>query len=351
MSDFFKKKRVLVTGHCGFKGSWLCSILSFLGAKIYGYSLDSRSSLIYPSLVEHNTFDAEQIADINDFATLNAFVQEIKPDYVFHLAAQPLVIDSYKMPIETFSTNVIGTVNLLEAIRLAGCVQACVIITTDKCYENLGWHWPYRESDRLGGHDPYSASKAAAELAVSSYNKSFFCGVNSTKVATARAGNVIGGGDNSKNRLLPDIAEALRTDCNLAIRSPSSTRPWQHVLDPLIGYLLLAKALVNGKNISQSYNFGPSTEGVHSVSEIIDLAQQIYPRLNVTTNKSEYHEAKLLALDSSLAMTLGWQPKLKTSEAVELTLKWYQYYYEGISPKELVDNEIKAILKQYDYTI
>lgn len=268
-SDIFRNKRVLLTGHTGFKGSWLAIWLTGLGAQVIGVSLSPETEPNHWDLLGLDLDDRR--VDIRDAdAILNIFT-ETKPELVFHLAAQPLVRRSYRDPLETWSTNVMGTANVLDACRLTESVRAIVVVTTDKCYENQEWPWGYRENDRLGGHDPYSASKAGAELVAASYRHAFFSNEDGPLLATARAGNVIGGGDWSEDRLIPDLVRATVNNQSLEIRSPNATRPWQHVLESLSGYLLLGQKLLEGqKDFAAPWNFGPEPEGNRSVAEVLE---------------------------------------------------------------------------------
>lgn len=326
MSTFWQNKRVFLTGHTGFKGSWLTLWLHALGAKVYGYALPPDST---PALFDVANIEAllskHTLADIRDSKALATAISEAQPEIVLHLAAQPLVRRSYLDPVETYSTNVMGTVNLLEAIRQSGTVKAVVNVTTDKCYENKEWLWSYREDEPMGGHDPYSSSKGCAELVTASYRNSFLS-AQGIGVATARAGNVIGGGDWSTDRLIPDFLRAVDAGELLKIRSPHATRPWQHVLEPLKGYLLLAEALYdNPKTFGTAWNFGPSEQDAREVSWIVEsLAQQIPDmRWKVDTNPQP-HEAHLLKLDSSKARhLLHWQPAWGIETALQKIAEWH----------------------------
>ncbi|MDH5655975.1 MAG: CDP-glucose 4,6-dehydratase, partial [Spirochaetia bacterium] len=289
-ANIYKNKSVFVTGHTGFKGSWLTLWLENLSAKVSGFSLDPEADPNHWNLISSRAVDVR--GDINHFENLKAAITEAKPEIVFHLAAQPLVRRSYREPLNTWQTNVAGTANLLEACRSVKSVKAVVVITTDKCYENKEWEWGYRENDRLGGHDPYSASKAACELVVDSYRKSFF-NEKGVLIASARAGNVIGGGDWSEDRLLPDLVRAISEKKILEIRSPGATRPWQHVLDPLAGYLLLGqKLLEGGGEFAEAWNFGPTHEGNRTVKELLEEIKKSFPDVKWKTDRADHpHEA------------------------------------------------------------
>lgn len=344
--DVFRNKRVLLTGHTGFKGSWLALWLTELGAEVTGVALKPESEPNHWDLLKLDVDDRR--ADIRDAVALQKIFAEKKPEIVFHLAAQPLVRRSYRDPLETWSTNVMGTANVLEACRLTETVGAIVVVTTDKCYENQEWPWGYRENDRLGGHDPYSASKAGAELVAASYRNAFFSGWNSPLLATARAGNVIGGGDWSEDRLIPDLVRATTNNKSLEIRSPNATRPWQHVLESLSGYLLLGQRLLEGQNeFATAWNFGPKTEGNRSVAEVLGKLSVHWPNMNWhKTITPQPHEANLLYLDSAKAHSkLYWGPVWKIDDALAKTAEWYQSWHDKkkiITRDQLSDYVIKA---------
>lgn len=328
---FFKGKKVLITGHTGFKGAWLSQILIQMGAHAYGYSLAPNTEPnLYSILKINNKLTDEKIADVRHYKTLHEFMQKSLPQIVIHLAAQPLVRDSYDDPLYTFETNIIGTANVLEAVRFCPSVKSVVIITTDKVYENNNSGNPYTESDRLGGHDPYSSSKAAAELIVDSYRKSFLnkqINPDSPLIASARAGNVIGGGDWSKDRLIPDILRAKTKNKLLTIRNPESVRPWQHVLDPLFGYLIVAKGLYDGKEeLAVAFNFAPDEENFITVERLVKLSGAKYEIIHDNSK----HEANILKLDSTKAKTLlGWKSKLKIIDCLKMTFDWYDKFQSG----------------------
>jgi CDP-glucose 4,6-dehydratase len=328
-ANIYRGKRVLITGHTGFKGSWLSLWLNELGGEVTGIALPPETQPNHWDLVAQAT--NEHRLDIrNPDAVKKAFLAT-NPDIVFHLAAQPLVRRSYCDPLETWSVNVMGTANVLEACRQTPSVRAIVTITTDKCYKNREWPWGYRESDRLGGHDPYSASKAGSELVAASYRSAFFNSKNDPLLATARAGNVIGGGDWSEDRLIPDLVRAVAEGQSLQIRSPLATRPWQHVLESLSGYLLLGQRLLQGdKTCAEAWNFGPEPEGNRTVSEVLDKLNSHWSSLRWhVTNKPQPHEATLLYLDSAKARSkLHWQPAWNFDAALEKTATWYRDWLE-----------------------
>lgn len=333
----YQGKKVFLTGHTGFKGSWLLKILSMLGAEVKGYSLEPQTDTDLYHLVDGNSLCTSCIADIRDRELLIDSVLSFQPDFVFHLAAQPLVRYSYKFPSETFEVNAIGTANLLDAVRLLDKQVSTVLITTDKVYHNNEWAYPYRENDKLGGYDPYSASKACAEIIIDSYRNSFFSLKNYSShlkgLAVARAGNVIGGGDWSKDRLIPDIARAFSLKKEVLIRNPSSVRPWQHVLEPLLGYLQLGVELnKNPENFSQAYNFGPYINDSLPVIEMVKLAIESWGTgsYKILNDSTQPHEAGLLKLDISKALTeVKWAPKFNAEIAVSATVEWYKAFFDN----------------------
>ena len=341
-ADFWRGKRVLLTGHTGFKGSWLALWLRRLGAQVHGFALAPTSQ---PSL--HALLPAEAHAlsvggDVRDALAVAQAVARVRPEIVLHLAAQPLVRASYANPLDTFATNVMGTAHLLEALRGAQAVRVVVNVTTDKVYRNLEWAWPYREDDALGGHDPYSASKAASELVSTSYRDAFLA-KRGVALATARAGNVIGGGDWSEDRLVPDAVRAWRAGVPLLIRRPQALRPWQHVLEPLAGYLLLAEKLWAQPGLAGAYNFGPDSSEAATVGEVIELAAQAYGSGTWQTEESPSgpHEAGWLALEVARARTvLGVRARWPLQEGVRRTLHWYRRQAQGAAALALCHKDI-----------
>lgn len=340
--NFWDKKRVLITGHTGFKGSWLSLWLRNLGASVYGLALEPNTD---PSLFRQlklATQIAHKIGDICDSAMIGHRLKETRPDVVFHLAAQSLVLESYKNPIENWMTNVLGTVNLLDALRDLDKPCAAIMVTTDKVYENKEWLYPYRENDRLGGNDPYSASKAACELAISSYRTSYFQDHN-VVVASARAGNVIGGGDWAANRIVPDIVKALMAKQPIPIRNLKAKRPWQHVLEPLSGYLRLAEQLYTGKQLASSYNFGPEAHDIQTVKDLVEQALTLWPgSFEDQSSSTAPYEAGLLGLRIELARSdLAYQPRWNFATGLEKTIIWYRSVHAGAAPLEITQKQIQ----------
>jgi CDP-glucose 4,6-dehydratase len=326
--SFWKGKRVFLTGHTGFKGSWLTLWLKEMGAHVTGFSLAPPTNPSLFQLADVSAGITHIEGDIRDLPLLKSKMNTAEPEVVFHLAAQPLVRHSYRDPVETYSTNLMGTVNFLEALRACPEAKAAVVVTSDKCYENKEWHWGYRENEPMGGYDPYSCSKGCAELITSSYRKSFFSDKNSTLIATARAGNVIGGGDFAEDRLIPDLVRSTFERNPLEIRNPSAVRPWQHVLEPLSGYLLLAEALFKdgGQKFAEGWNFGPSDQDCTSVKYVVENFLQILNKSSFVKfgSSPSLHEAGLLKLDISKARyQLGWNPSLNLHDALNWTAQWY----------------------------
>lgn len=344
----YKNKKVFVTGHTGFKGSWLIKILNDLGANIRGYALAPEGDRNLYSEINGDLLCDSIIGDLRDKQTLTQAIINFEPDFVFHLAAQPLVRLSYEKPCETFEVNVIGTANLLDSVRYLNKCCNVILITTDKVYYNQEWVYPYRETDRLGGYDPYSASKACCELVIDSYKNSFFnpnsYTMHKKAIAIARAGNVIGGGDWAKDRLIPDIIKSFINNEEISIRNPTSIRPWQHVIEPLFGYLELGNKLVcDPLQYSQAYNFGPNHFDAISVQEMVEKSIDFWGTGSFRSiiNKNHPHEAGLLKLDISKALNeLDWRPKFNAQIAIERTLNWYKNYNNGIPAIELMEADI-----------
>jgi len=354
LQKFFKDKRVLITGHTGFKGSWLTQVLLNWGATISGVALKPNTK---PSLFQTLGLEkkiSNNFCDIRDFKKISEIVKKEKPEIVFHLAAQPLVRDSYDDPLYTFETNIMGTANILQAIKETNTARAAVIITTDKVYENKESGLPFKENDKLGGYDPYSASKAAAEIVISSYIKSFFNLTNYNKkhktlIASARAGNVLGGGDWQKDRLIPDIIRAVfEKKEKIIIRNPNAIRPWQYVLEPLYGYLLLAEKLYKGKkDFSGAWNFGPNNKNYLTVEELIKITLELL-RQGSYEIKRDYgkHEAHLLKLDSNKSKKfLNWQSQLDIKTILKLSCDWYKAFYDKKDIIDLTNEQINSFLK------
>ena len=347
---FWSGKKVFITGHTGFKGSWLCLWLHKLGAEVHGYALEPPTQ---PSLFElahvADLLTSHQVADIRDGVVLSAAIQRVQPEIVIHMAAQPLVRESYQIPAETYATNVMGTVNLLESIRQCPSVKSVVNVTTDKCYENKEWVWAYRENEPMGGFDPYSSSKACSELVTAAYRQSFFnqqqYEEHGVALASARAGNVIGGGDWAKDRLIPDCIDALLANKTIRIRNPYSIRPWQHVLEPLSGYISLAQKLYeSGPDYAEGWNFGPSDEDAKSVEWIVKrLCDQWGGGACYEIDSGDHpHEAHYLKLDCSKAhMRLNWQPRWGLSKTLSVILEWVAGYKAD-------ENIYEICLKQID---
>lgn len=338
---FWKGKKVFLTGHTGFKGCWLSLWLASMGVKVTGYALAPNTTPnLFDVLGIDSLIEKSLIADIRDLAGLQKAISETKPDVVIHMAAQPLVRYSYANPVETYATNVMGTVHVLESTRVIDTVRATVVVTTDKCYENKEWVWGYRENEPMGGYDPYSNSKGCAELVTSAYRQSYFSTPSSiNNVASARAGNVIGGGDWSEDRLIPDAIKAFEANTPLMIRNPLATRPWQHVLEPLSGYLILAQALYEqGSAFASGWNFGPRDEDNRAVQEVVDLLISGWGKTAQWEKEGseQPHEANLLKLDCSKArMQLGWTPKWKLETAIQKIVEWQKAYQAKENMQEL----------------
>lgn len=340
--NFWIGKRVLLTGHTGFKGSWLTIWLHDLGAKVFGVSLPPNTSPNLFGLAALEKMCDSYSCDIRNESKLRKIFHNVQPDIVLHLAAQPLVRAGYRFPVETFATNIMGTTNLLEAVRNVDTVRVAVMITTDKVYRNMEHAYPYRENDALGGHDPYSASKSASEIVIASYRDSFLA-EKGIAVATARAGNVVGGGDFSEDRLMPDAVRAWHNRETLEIRRPKSIRPWQHVLEPLYGYLTLAEKLWSQSNLAHAYNFGPYTHEAATVRDVIDIARLAYGFGDVTYGDGSKgpHEAGWLALEVAKARAdLGVIPQWGLVETINRTVAWYKKQQQGGDALKLCRKEI-----------
>ncbi|QWD76407.1 CDP-glucose 4,6-dehydratase [Polynucleobacter sp. MWH-UH24A] len=349
---FWADKKVFLTGHTGFKGGWLSLWLTSMGAKVVGFALEPNTQ---PNLFEvlkvSSLIEKSHIGDVQDFEYLNQSMFSAQPDVLIHMAAQPLVRYSYSNPVETYATNVMGTVHVLEASRQISSLKATVIVTTDKCYENKEWEWGYRENDPMGGYDPYSNSKGCAELVTAAYRQSFFSQDKWIKhqnaVASARAGNVIGGGDWSKDRLIPDAIKAFEARQTLKIRNPLATRPWQHVLEPLSGYLILAQALYErGMIYASPWNFGPQDEDVRSVQEVINLLIKQWGCASWEKEGEEQpHEANFLKLDCSKARQhLAWVPKWNLETAIKKSVDWQRAFQEKKDMQEISLSQIKQYM-------
>jgi CDP-glucose 4,6-dehydratase len=352
--DVFRAKRVLVTGHTGFKGAWLCEWLLDLGAEVTGYSLPPPT---HPALFEQLGLARRihhRVGDIRDPASLHAALQESRPHFVFHLAAQSLVRTSYAAPAETFATNVMGTVNLLEALRRCKAPCEVVIATTDKCYENIGQGAPFAETERLGGRDPYSASKACAEIAAAAYRESYFCGDSDIGIATARAGNVLGGGDWAADRIVPDCVRALSQSEPVIVRHPDAVRPWQHVLECLSGYLSLAQSLASAraagdpirrKELCSSFNFGPRHTDELKVRDLVERILTQWPGKWIDgSDPSHPHESARLQLSIAKAeLTLGWRPAWGIEQTIANTISWYQAHANAGGPLNSRETTLRQI--------
>lgn len=346
-NGIYRGQTVLITGHTGFKGSWLSYWLSQLKANVIGYSRDYPSFPNHYELLNFGDSIISYQADTTDIKSLKKVLKKHDPVLIFHLAAQSLVPQSYRSPLETFATNIMGTANVLESCKDLESVQAVINITSDKCYQNDDLAFPFKEEDRLGGNDPYSCSKAASELLTQCYRKSYYNFAHKL-IASTRAGNVIGGGDWAQDRLIPDLVRAKTREEEVKIRNPLSTRPWQHVLEPLSGYLLLGQKLLEGRStFADAWNFGPDSIEVMSVSKVVDLFQSAWPKLHVELNKKPgFHEDQFLSLDSQKAKNnLGWSPVWSGSTAIKKAVEWYKDFYENgeiITYRHLVEYSMEA---------
>lgn len=350
LAKIFSGKKVLITGHTGFKGSWLAFILNEVGAEVAGLALPPTTAVNHFDLLKLDGKIKHVVGDVRDAALVAKTVKDFQPEFVFHLAAQALVRPSYDDPVTTFSTNVMGSVNLLEAVRQCESVRSLVYITSDKCYENVEWIWGYRENDQLGGRDPYSASKAAAELAFSTYARSFFEQRSMLGAASTRAGNVIGGGDWAVDRIIPDCIRAIQAGEPVRLRNPGATRPWQHVLEPLAGYLLLAARLYEEpKKWGGSWNFGPSTQEVRTVKNVAEVIVGHIGKgsVEVVESKTQVHEARLLQLNCDKAhQLLGWYPRWHVEKTLEATALWYKTIMNGGDAEAITRSQIKEFFSE-----
>ena len=346
----FANKKVLITGHTGFKGSWLAYILHDLGAEVTGFSLPPNDEKNHFQILGLDKKISHIEGDILDNKKLLKAFKDCQPEFVFHLAAQALVRLSYSDPLKTFSTNIMGSVNILDSVKECDSVRSLVFVTSDKCYENVEWTWGYRETDKLGGRDPYSASKAAAELVFSSYLRSFFKERQNLGAASVRAGNVIGGGDWAEDRIIPDCIRAIESGEPIRLRNPAATRPWQHVLEPLSGYLLLAARLHESpKKWSESWNFGPSTREVSTVKDIAEVIIRHLGKgkIEIEEPTVQPHEAKLLQLNCDKAnQLLGWYPRWNSDQTLEATALWYKKFLNGDDPEKITKGQIYTFFKE-----
>lgn len=350
---FWKGKKVLVTGHTGFKGGWLSLWLQYMGAEVIGISLEPPTTKNFYKQANIAEGMESLRADIRDLDRIKEIFQHYQPEIIFHLAAQPLVRYSYNNPVETYQTNVMGTLNILEAIRSIKSVRSAVMITTDKCYENKEWDWGYRENEPMGGHDPYSSSKGCAELLIASYRDSYFydeaCNEYKTAIASVRAGNVIGGGDWAEDRLIPDIIRAIESNTIVHIRNPNAIRPWQHVLEPIDGYIELAEKLyVSSDKYAEAWNFGPREDDAKPVQWIVEKMTKLWGENAkwVVDNGEHPHEANYLRLDCSKAHTkLNWWPKWSLETALEKIINWHKKEQEGVDMKLFTLEQIKDYMK------
>lgn len=346
--SFYKGKTVLITGHTGFKGSWMCKLLSMAGAKVIGYSLNPPHNTLSFELSGVEKEIVSVIGDIRDLAKLNETMQKYRPEIVIHMAAQTIVRESYAEPVYTYETNVMGTVNICEAVRLCDSVKSFVNVTTDKVYKNNEWEWGYRENDALDGYDPYSNSKSCSELVTSSYIKSFFYN-RDIAVSTCRAGNVIGGGDFAKDRIIPDCVRAMEAKQEITVRNPYSTRPYQHVLEPVVTYLVLAMKQYEDKSLAGNYNIGPDDCDCVATGELVDLFCSHWgdgASWKNVADKNAPHEANFLKLDCSrIKRVLGWSPRWHISDAIEKVTEWSKVYLSGGDISAVMEKQINEYLE------
>lgn len=351
---FYKGKRVLITGHTGFKGSWLCRILSLFGAEVTGYSLEPLTEPSLFKLTDTESDITSVIGDIRDFKKLKAVFDEKKPEIVFHLAAQPIVRESYRNPLETYEINVMGTANILECVRLSDCVKSFLNVTTDKVYLNREWEWGYRETDELDGYDPYSNSKSCSELVTHSYKNSFFAD-GRTAISTARAGNVIGGGDFAADRIIPDCIRAAEKNEDIIVRNPFSTRPYQHVLEPLFAYLMIAAMQYEDISYAGYYNVGPDDNCCFETGRLVDMFVSKWGDGLKWVNKYDGgpHEANFLKLDCArIKSKFGWRPTWELDTAMDRIIEWTRLYINGASADELrscMDRQISEFMSQMKF--
>lgn len=352
--SFYKNKKILITGHTGFKGSWMCKLLLELGADVTGYALEPQGEASMFEICDIAKNMNSVIGDIRDLDKLQQTVRKVKPEFVIHMAAQPIVLESYRNPVYTYDVNVMGTVNILEAVRTNDCVKSFLNVTTDKVYLNREWEWGYRENEELNGYDPYSNSKSCSELVTSSYKNSFF-GADSERVlpiSTARAGNVIGGGDFAADRIIPDCVRAMQAGKAIEVRNPNSIRPYQHVLEPVTAYLMILKEQYENPVLAGCYNVGPNEEDCIHTGRV---AQEFCRNWeNYTGNKAEWlctnangpHEANFLKLDcAKLKNTFGWRPRWNVEQTLEKTVEWYAEYVNGADMRAVTEKQIREFLK------
>jgi CDP-glucose 4,6-dehydratase len=349
-NDVYRHKKVLITGHTGFKGTWMAFLLKEMGADVCGFSLAPATTPNHFDLLDIENDIKHIEGDIRNINDLNKAMQSFQPEFVFHLAAQALVKESYNSPVSTFDTNIMGSVNLLEAVNQCDSVRSLVYITSDKCYENLEWIWGYRENDLLGGRDPYSASKGAAEIVFSAYARSFFSQRDNFGAATTRAGNVIGGGDWAADRIIPDCIRSIQDGVPIKLRNPNATRPWQHVLEPINGYLTLGERLYNNpENFQGSWNFGPSTSQVRTVEDVANSVVKYLGKgsVKVDSKDSGQHEANLLQLNCDKAhQLLDWYPKWNVQKTLDMTVEWYKSFMNGENVKNITRRQLHEYYKE-----